>query len=321
MNYQKPPYQITSEILGLIQSIAQKLGEINTLKLSKPPILLRKENRIKSIYSSLAIEGNTLNLNQITSILDNKRVLGPKQDIIEVQNAIKVYDSLNTFKPGQKVSLLKAHKLLMNGLIQSPGKFRKGEVGIVKGSKLAHLAPPAALVPSQVKNLLKYVKDKTELTLIKSCVFHYEFEFIHPFEDGNGRMGRLWQTLILIQEFPVFEFIPIEQMIKDHQKEYYNVLSLADKEGQSTIFIEYMLARISDGLIDLLNITNIKDTFETRIQIAKEHFLKKRFSRIDYMKIHKLISPATASRDLRKAVGLKLLNKKGDKRLTRYKFK
>ncbi len=320
MNYQKPQYQITGLILKLIQEISQKIGEANTLNLDKPTTQLRKNNRIKSIFSSLSIEGNSLSLDQVTSILNNKRVLGPESDIIEVKNAIEVYDQLNSLNPAKKSDLLKAHKILMKNLIKNAGEFRNRSVGMVKGNKIEHMAPPSQLVPGQISNLLKYTKDKNELTLIKSCVFHYEFEFIHPFTDGNGRMGRLWQTLILIQEFPIFEFIPIEHLIKNKQKEYYNVLSISDKHGHSTSFIEYMLDRLNEAIADLLNITNIKDSFESRIIKAQENFHNLEFSRIDYMKIHKTISSAKASRDLKKAVELMLISKKGDKRTTKYRF-
>ena len=320
MKYQKPPYSITSIILKLIQEIAQKIGEANTLNLYLQPTELRRENRIKSIYSSLAIEGNTLSIDQITSILDNKRVLGPMIDILEVQNAIKVYSMLNSFVPSKKSDLLKAHKILMKDILASAGNFRTKSVGIVKGAKVEHLAPPAKLVSSLILNLLRYLKDKNELTLIKSCVFHYEFEFIHPFEDGNGRMGRLWQSLILMQEFPIFEFVPIEHIIKSKQKNYYKALADSDKQGNSTLFIEYMLERINESLDSLLDIKHIKDTFEIRISKAKEHFKKLKFGRIEYMKLHKKISSSKASRDLRKAVDLRILSKKGEKRLTVYKF-
>ncbi len=319
MSY-KPPYHITPVALALIQDIAMRLGQINFLNLQQPPTVLRRENRIKSIHSSLAIEGNSLSLDQVTALINQQKVIGNVNDIIEVKNAIAVYDQLHTFKPTRKLDLLKGHKMLMQDLITSAGEFRKGSVGIVKGDKVAHLAPPYHLVPDQIKKLLSYLKHKEELTLIKSCVFHYEFEFIHPFQDGNGRMGRLWQTLILMQEFPVFQFTPIELMIKNHQQEYYQVLAESDKVGHSTPFIEFMLLRIKEALDELLQITNIEDSFQTRISIAKDHFANTRFSRIDYMKLHKKISTATASRDLKKAIQDGIIQKEGEKNQTRYRF-
>jgi len=312
---------IVCKVLRLIQEVSQKIGEIQTLNLDTPTTNLRKTNRVKSIHSSLSIEGNSLSLDQITSIINNQRVIGPKVDITEAKNAIKVYKLLPTLNPTKKSDLLKAHKVLMNNLVIDAGKFRKGSVGIVRGDKIEHLAPPAKLVPSQMTNLLKYLKDKDELTLIKSCVFHYEFEFIHPFADGNGRMGRLWQTLILMQEFPIFEFIPVEHLIKTKQREYYKSLAISDKEGSSTNFIEYMLDRINKSLSDLVNITGVKNSFESRIEKAKSNFELSEFSRKDYMQLFKTISSAKASRDLKKAVDFNLLKKKGDKRTTKYRFK
>ena len=321
MGYQKPPYHITPTILKLIQDISQKLGEAHILNLDKPPTELRKKNRIKSIHASLSIEGNSLSLDQVTGLINSKRILGPQQDILEVKNAIEVYQLLKQLRPYKKADLLKAHQVLMKGLIDTPGKFRTGNVGVIKGNKIAHLAPPSDLVPDQILNLLLYVQNENEIGLIKSCVFHYEFEFIHPFSDGNGRMGRLWQTLILMQEFPIFEFIPIEHLIKEKQKEYYKALALADKQGHSTTFLEYMLDRINSALMDLLSITNIKDSFESRMDKAQEHFTTRAFSRKEYMLLHKTISSSKASRDLRKAVEIKLLTKKGDKRTSLYNFK
>ena len=321
MNYQKPPYQITNTILRLIQEISQKIGEANTLNLDKPPTQLRKANRIKSIFSSLSIEGNSLSMEQITSILNNRRVIGPEIDIIEVRNAIEVYELLPCLQPTKQSHLLRAHKVLMKNILNNAGQYRSSGVGIVKGNKVEHIAPPAHLVSSQIDGLLQYCNDKNELTLIKSCVFHYEFEFIHPFSDGNGRMGRLWQTLLLMQEFPIFQFIPVEHMIKNQQEEYYRTLALSDKHGHSTAFVEYMLERISKAIGELLNLTNVQDNFYTRIDKAKDEFIGLEFSRLDYMKIHKTISTSKASRDLKKAVDLNWLAKKGDKRTTKYHFK
>jgi len=252
----KPPYDITPLILKRISSISEKLGEVNANYLSKQSPQLRKQNRIKTIHSSLQIEGNTLTEEQITSLIENKRVIGPQKDILEVLNAIKVYDNLEKYKFHSSKSFLKAHQELMKGLIPKAGQYRKQGVGIVKGTRLEHIAPPFANVPYLMNDLFDYLKDEDELTLIKSCVFHYEMEFIHPFLDGNGRMGRLWQTLILMKEYPVFEFLPFETLISESQKEYYKSLSLSDKAGKSTVFIEYMLGVIEKSLEGLLNYNN-----------------------------------------------------------------
>lgn len=313
----KPPYEITSLILKYISSISEKIGEVNAKYLVKTNPTLRKQNQIKTIHSSLSIEGNTLSEEQITAILENKRVVGPQKDIIEVLNALEVYKSLAQLKHDKEKDFLKAHKMLMDKLISDPGKYRTKGVGIVKGTQVEHLAPPYQNVPSLMKELFKYVKDKSELTLIKSCVFHYEVEFIHPFMDGNGRMGRLWQTLILMAEYPVFEFLPFETLISKNQSEYYQVLSASDKEGKSTKFIEYMLKTIDLSLSELLEHSAKKLSEEDRISLFLEQVTTE-FTRKDYMGYFKEISSATASRDLKKAADKGFVMKLGDKKTTVY---
>jgi Fic family protein len=313
----KPPYDITPIILKRISSISEKIGEVNANYLNKQSPQLRKQNRIKTIHSSLQIEGNTLTEEQITALIENRKVVGPKKDILEVLNAIKVYDKLNKYKFHSSKSFLKAHEELMTGLIARAGKYRKQGVGIVKGTRVEHIATPFDNVPYLMNDLFDYLKDEDELTLIKSCVFHYEMEFIHPFLDGNGRMGRLWQTLILMKEYPVFEFLPFETLISETQKEYYKSLSLSDKAGKSTIFIEYMLGVIEKSLEGLLKYNNriLKDTDRL------DYFLnlgKKEFTRKDYMNIFKDISSATASRDLKKGIDLNLIESNGTMNKTTY---
>jgi Fic family protein len=316
----KPSYDITPKILKLITSISEKLGEVNANYLSKQSPHLRKQNRIKTIHSSLQIEGNTLTEEQITALIENKRIIGPKKDVLEVLNAIKVYEKLDEYKFNSDKSFLKAHRLLMKGLIENPGKYRSKGVGIVKSNKVEHVAPPHENVPFLMKDLFNYLNDSEELTLIKSCVFHYEMEFIHPFLDGNGRMGRLWQTLILMHEYPVFQFLPFETLISKTQDEYYKSLSLSDKNGKSTFFIEYMLDVINKSLENLLSYNNriLKDI--DRI----EYFIRlgaKEFTRKDYMNTFKDLSSATASRDLKKGIDLKLFESIGNLNKTRYIIK
>ncbi|MDO6739468.1 Fic family protein [Wenyingzhuangia sp. 2_MG-2023] len=314
----KPPYDITPKILKLITSISEKIGEINATFLDKPSPTLRKQNKIKTIHSSLKIEGNTLTEEQITSLLENKRVIGPKKDVLEVLNAIEIYENIEKYNPLSEKSFLKAHSVLMSELIENPGKYRKQGVGIVKGSKVEHLAPPHENVPFLMKDLFEYLKTD-EIELIKSCVFHYEMEFIHPFLDGNGRMGRLWQTLILIEKYPVFEYIPFETLISKNQEEYYKVLALCDKTGKSTSFIEYMLSIINNSLNELLNYNNRNFNTEQRLEYFKSLEFEE-FSRKDYMDIFKDISSSTASRDLKKGIELGILIKIGELNKTRYKI-
>lgn len=317
----KPPHEITNKILEQISVISEQMGEIKAARLIKPPTELSKRNRIKTIQSSLEIEGNTLTIEQITDLINNKRVLAPKKDILEVKNAIKVYSKLNSLNAYDLNSLCTAHKILMGGLINKPGQLRKTSVGIVKGENIAHIAPPGEMVYPLMKELFDYLNNDKDLLLIKSCVFHYEFEFIHPFIDGNGRMGRLWQTMILKNYSKVFDFLPVETLIKARGQDYYYVLGKSDKQGSSTSFIEFMLEIVNLALEDLLKTQNLSASDSDRIQFFKEMIADKEFSCQDYLRYNKDISTATASRDLKNAVDNGVLTKSGDKRLTKYRFK
>ncbi|MFM7015413.1 Fic family protein [Flavobacterium sp.] len=316
----KPPYTITSEILWLVSAISQKIGEANAKHLVRQNPKLRKQNKIKTIHSTLGIEGNTLTEKQITALIENKRVVGPEKDIKEVLNALSVYKELKQFRFYSEKDFLKAHKLLMSGLILKPGAFRSKGVGIVTGSLIKHLAPPHHNVKFLMADLFDYLKSDADLVLIKSCVFHYEMEFIHPFLDGNGRMGRLWQTLILMNEYPLFEFLPFETLIAKNQKEYYRALSASDKEGSSTKFIVFMLKIIDESLSLLLNNTARKLNESERLELFLETN-EDAFTRKDYLKYHSTISSATASRDLKLGVEQKLIKMIGDKKTATYKKK
>jgi len=238
----KPPFEITSKIIELISEISEKIGEINYLQDNQHNIKLRKENRIKTIHSSLAIENNSLSIEQITAIVDGKHVLGNPNEIKEVKNSIQAYDLLLSLNPYLEKDLMKAHKLMMQDLVERNGKYRTDGVGIFDGEKVIHLAPPANRVPELMSDLFNWLKTSDVHPLIKSCVFHYEFEFIHPFQDGNGRMGRLWQTVILKEWKEIFAWLPVETLIKENQNEYYRVLGASDSAANSTKFIEFMLS-------------------------------------------------------------------------------
>jgi Fic family protein len=313
----KPPYNLTSEILKLVSEVSHKIGEVNASFLTKQSPELRKRNRIRTIQASLAVEGNTLSIDQVTAIIENKRVLGPTKDIKEVSNAIEVYKQLNKFNPFNEKNFLSAHKILMQGLIKNSGQYRNSGVGILKGSQITHLAPPASNISFLMKNLFNYLKKSNELILIKSCVFHYETEFIHPFSDGNGRMGRLWQTLLLMQQYSVFEFLPFETLISKNQKRYYQALSKCDKQGESTVFIEFMLSILSDSLDELLTERSGPISSSDRIHLFLSSGIKE-FTRKNYMNYFKTISSATASRDLLFAVKENLVKKFGEKNKTIY---
>ncbi|MGI6446031.1 MAG: Fic family protein [Candidatus Ozemobacteraceae bacterium] len=317
----KPPYEITNKILALYGQITEALGICQSILLVKPEAKLRKQNRIKTIHSSLAIEGNTLNIEHVTALIENTHVLGPKKDILEVQNAIKAYDQLNDYKPKQLKDFLKAHYVLMNGLVNNPGKFRKSQVGILKGKEVAHVAPGYDMVPGLMNDLFEYLKNENDLEIIKSCVFHYEMEFIHPFEDGNGRMGRYWQTRLLMNVNPIFEFVPIEKVIRDNQEEYYKVLEISDSSGTSTAFIEFMLNVINKSLRDTIaDTTPTTSDYVKRVEYALSQ-LNDWFDRKEYLSICKGISTATASRDLKQLLQDGLIESSGSGRMMKYRKK
>jgi len=313
----KPPFEITPDIISRISSISQKIGEAHGFYLNRPSPQLRKENRIKTIHSSLHIEGNTLSQEHITAILENQRVIGPAKDIREVVNALRVYDQLDALVPTSERSFLHAHKMLMEGLVLDAGAYRKGGVGIMKGSSVAHVAPPAERVGELMRELFAYVRTGRDHVLIKSCVFHYELVFIHPFSDGNGRMGRLWQTALLMNSFPVFEFLPFETLIAQRQEGYYRALAASDKAGASTRFIEFMLHILDDALADAVRASRPQMKEVDRLDYYTSLGIRA-FSRHDYMQVFKHISSATASRDLAKGVELGHFEKHGRGNQTTY---
>lgn len=237
----RPPLTLTPALLASVAAIAEALGRWSA---TEEPLLsprLRRDNRIQTIHASLAIEQNSLSLDQVSAILDGKPVLGPAREIQEVRNAIAAYEALPRWNPGQRQDLLEAHALLMAGLIESPGRFRRGGVGIYRGKQLVHMAPPAARVAGLVDDLLDWLARTDWHPLLSSCVVHYELEFIHPFADGNGRLGRLWQTLILSRWNPLLAWLPIEAVIRTHQQGYYDALGQADQQAELAPFVAYML--------------------------------------------------------------------------------
>lgn len=317
-----PPYKITSKINNLVVMITGILTQLDLTK-SQMPLYLRKANRVKTIKSTLAIEGNTLTEKQVTDILNNKRVQGFSQEILEVKNALKLYNSMDQLKSSQGKDFLKSHKILMKGLIKTAGKYRSQNVVIADRRKIKHLAPKFTLVSRLMERVFNWIKAEKDLhPLILSSIVHYEIEFIHPFEDGNGRIGRFWQTLILKEHHEVFEYIPIENLIEKNQKKYYKALNKSDKAGNSTTFVEFMLEMIKAALSEVSyeSIEGFQQTYVARMQIAKAHFLGQFFTRKDYMRLIKGISVATASRDLKKGLDEKNLKKINQKNQTQYKF-
>ena len=247
-----PPFQMTDRIMNLVAAICEQVGRITVLSHGNLNPHLRKENRIKTIHSSLAIEHNSLSLEQVTAILNGKRILGNPNEIREVRNAYDTYEMMLTLATYSVKDLLKAHQAMMAGLIPENGKFRSGGVGVFDGDVVIHLAPPAALVPGQIQDLFDWYQTSEMHPLIRSAIFHYEFEFIHPFADGNGRMGRFWHSLLLGHWNEIFYWLPIEELIRSRQKEYYEALGRSDKAGESSAFVEFMLKVILDTLKEII---------------------------------------------------------------------
>lgn len=249
----KPPFSISNQMLTLSISITEKLGKITGLQsLSRMPIL-RHNNKIESVHSSLAIETNSLSLNQVVDVIADKTVIGPQKEIQEVKNAYKAYSAIHDFDGYNEHDLLKAHEMMTYLIDEESGRYRNHGEGVSDGNKVIFVAPPADMVPKLMHDLFDWLKNDNETPLlIKSCVFHYEFVFIHPFSDGNGRTARLWQNVLLSKWNPLFEFMPIESQIRRYQSEYYTTIAECHKAGNSDAFIAFMLKMIDETLVDVM---------------------------------------------------------------------
>ncbi len=255
----QPPFQISSRALNLVAQISELLGRWSVSADASLAPQLRRDNRIRTIQASLAIENNSLSLEQVTAVLAGKRVLGQPREIQEVSNAFVAYEHMADWQPGSREDLLSAHGLLMVGLMDAPGRFRRGGVGIFRGDKAVHMAPPPSRVGALIDQLLGWL-DRTDVhPLIASCVFHYEFEFIHPFADGNGRMGRLWQTLILGRWQPMLAYLPVETVIRSQQQDYYAALAASDQASDATPFVEFMLQALHAAMSEAV-VTGMPDS-------------------------------------------------------------
>lgn len=254
MTNKQPPFEINERIMADVIEIAELVGRVSvTDKISMNPTL-RRTNRIQTIYSSLAIEQNTLDIEQVTAVLSGKRVIAPPKDIAEVQNAYEIYDNMDKLNPYSIDDLLKAHSVMERGLLNEAGEFRSRPVGVADSEgNILHFGTLPQYVPKLIQELLEWTEKSEIHLLIKSCVFHYEFELIHPFADGNGRMGRLWHTLLLSKWNPIFAWLPIESIIHDNQSEYYNAINVSNNNGNSTVFIEFMLSVIKQALQESIN--------------------------------------------------------------------
>lgn len=244
----RPPYSRTPAIVRLVAEIGESIGRHQALADGTRAPLLGRGDRIRTIQASLEIENSTLSLAQVTAIIEGKRVLGAPREIREVRNAFAAYERLDGWDPCSLPDLLEAHRVLMDGLIDRPGAFRRGGVGVFRGRDVVHLAPPADRVTGLTAELVEWLRTTDEHPLVAGCAFHYELEFIHPFSDGNGRMGRLWQTLILSRWQPILAFVPVETVIRDRRQEYYRVLALADGRAEASPFIEFSLEALRDAI-------------------------------------------------------------------------
>lgn len=253
MRNKKPPFEITNAIIDFVAEIAELIGKLtSTNQLSSNPTL-RRANRIRTIHGSLAIEQNTLTLEQVTAVLNGKQVLAPPKDIAEVKNAYEIYERLDELDPYSVDDLLTAHGIMTRGLLEESGVFRSSPVGVVdREGHILHFGTLPQYVPDLVMELLDWTKNSDVHMLIRSCVFHYEFELIHPFADGNGRVGRLWHTLLLSKWNPTFAWLPVESMIHDRQQEYYKAINASNDAGESTVFVEFMLSTIKASLMDAI---------------------------------------------------------------------
>jgi len=318
----RPPFELAPAVLAATAEIMRLVGRYEGSGAQAPQPRLRRENRIRTVRASVAIEGNTLPEEQVSAVLDGRRVVGPAREVREVRNAIEAYALAARLDSRREEHLLRAHRVLMAGLTPDAGCYRRKGVGVLQGSLVAHVAPPAARVPALVEDLLGWAKaDRETHPAIKAAVLHYELEFIHPFSDGNGRVGRLWQHVALVRFHPAFEHVPVESVIHERQADYYRTLALSDRAGNATPFLEFALAATRDALAELVGaVRPERATPESRLESARLQFERRDFSRKEYMAVHPSISTATASRDLALGVERRMLRKRGTKALARYRF-
>ena len=321
-----PPFKITNEILNFIYEIGELVGKISAEKEFEKNLTLRRENRIKTIYSSLAIEQNTLTLEQVTDVINGKRVLAPPKDIKEVQNAYEIYERIDELDENSVKDLLLAHKIMTSELIKESGIFRSKNAGVYQGDKLIHMGTLPEYIPELINNLFLWLKNSKEHPLIKAAVFHYEFEFIHPFQDGNGRIGRLWHSLILSKWKKIFAWLPIESLIQKYQKEYYISINNSNRDGESTEFILFMLKIIKETLIELIEIEKVTDKVTDKMTDKNRERIKlvikylSQNNSINNKEIQNLlnISEATAKRFLNKLVKENILEAVGEYKARKY---
>ena len=317
-----PPFKITNEILNFIYEIGELVGKISAEKEFEKNLALRRKNRIKTIYSSLAIEQNTLTLEQVTDVINGKRVLAPLKDIKEVQNAYEIYERIDELDENSVKDLLLVRKIMTSELIKESGRFRSKNAGVYQGDKLIHMGTLPEYIPELINNLFLWLKNSKEHPLIKAAVFHYEFEFIHPFQDGNGRIGRLWHSLILSKWKKLFAWLPVESLAQKYQKEYYITINNSNRDGESTEFILFMLRIINETLIELVEnkktTDKMTDKNSERIKLVIKYLSQN--NSINNKETQNLlnISEATAKRFLNKLVKENILEAVGEYKARKY---
>ena len=287
----KPPFTVSAKAINLIASISSQIERYAIRMEQEDTLRLRRANRIKTIHSSLAIEGNTLSEGEIQAVLEGKKVVAPLKEIQEVKNAIKTYELYPKLNPFSIQDLLWAHLTMMAGLVDGAGMFRKGGVGVFDGDKPVHIAPSADRVRDLMSDLFGWLETADDHLLIRSCVFHYEFEFIHPFADGNGRIGRLWQSLILGRLNPIFEHLPVENMVYSNQKAYYQAINRSSDLGDSGPFIDFMLEEILNALVDHQGKSNADIADEKGLNYQQERVL-------GYLRADRHMTAAKIAKDL-----------------------
>ena len=315
----EPPFKINTAIVNLAAEISALVERVAIRLEQSDSLRLHRINQIQSIHSSLAIEGNSLSEGQVSDIIDGKRIIAPEREILEVKNALRTYELYPSLKAFSEKDLLKAHAVMMQGIIPDAGKYRNCNEGVFKGNKCVHFAPPPNMVPILMKNLFSWLKNSKDHWLVRSCVFHYEFEFIHPFRDGNGRIGRLWQSLILGKWNPLFAHLPVENLVYANQQAYYNAINASSAAGDCGIFVEFMLNRILDSLKALQKIDAVVDARKPFVLTDRQKKIvsllkKNNFATEKGMAEKFAVTTRTIERDLAKLQDNGILERAGSKR-------
>ncbi|MCY2964498.1 MAG: Fic family protein [Planctomycetota bacterium] len=318
-----PPFEVTSKAQQLLARLERLLGRYEGLHQPVPTAELRRRLRVESVRSTVAIEGNTLSSRQVDALWQRSADDSTEQEIVEAHNALSAYEQLPRWNPANSKDLLEGHRVMMAGLLSHPGRWRRGNVGVMSNGRVAHIAPPANRVAGLINELAEFIRESDAVhPAVLSAVVHYELEFIHPFEDGNGRMGRLWHTLILSRYHLLFQFVPVESVFFERRPQYFAALRESDRQGKSTTFVEFALQSTVDAVAKTLDQIALSPvTVESRINTARSHFGMNDFIRRDYLAIFPKLSTATASRDLKWGVDQGILVAIGEFSQTRYRFR